>query len=271
LGFASKIPLLPFTLWLPEAHVEAPTCGSILLAGLLLKVGGYGIVKFLSFMVLAQIYFQPFVVFVCVSGALYGAIAALIQIDIKRLIAYSSIVHINIAIIGVYTLTKIGGVGGLIIIFSHGITSAGLFYLIGILYTRYKTRLLYYYTNLSTFIPLYSIFLVLFILGNISFPFTINFLGELFVIIALVKKKMWYTLFFVAVVLIINLFYSLIMIQRLLYGSYEPILIEKHDDINKTEFIVLSHLTIVNTLLFIFPRFLINLFAPFFAYRYLHI
>jgi NADH-quinone oxidoreductase subunit M len=173
---------------LPEAHVEAPTPASMILAALLLKVGGYGITKFLLLIPAVTAYIRPFIAWLCCITILIAAVAAAVQIDIKRIVAYSSIVHINIGILGVFTLTQEGGVGGLIIIISHGIVSAGLFYLIGVLYNRYSTRLFNYYGALIITIPIFSIFFFIFILSNISFPLTSGFFGELFVVIGLVKK-----------------------------------------------------------------------------------
>jgi NADH:ubiquinone oxidoreductase subunit 4 (subunit M) len=146
LGFSVKIPILPFHIWLPEAHVEAPTPGSVILAGILLKLGTYGIIRFLIssfFLVILNLF--PFIFSISFFGVLYPSIVALTQMDMKKIIAYSSISHMNFSLIGFFSNSFLGFFGSFFMMFGHSITSSSLFFGVGILYDRYKTRLLFYF------------------------------------------------------------------------------------------------------------------------------
>ena len=141
--FAVKIPLFPFHSWLPEAHTEAPTVGSILLAGILLKLGPYGLLRFVNFLFFeGAIYYRPLVYFMCLLEFIYTSIIAIRQIDLKKIIAYSSIGHMALCSVRIYTFTFEGFLGAIFLMISHGFISSGLFFLVGCLYERYKTRLL---------------------------------------------------------------------------------------------------------------------------------
>jgi NADH:ubiquinone oxidoreductase subunit 4 (subunit M) len=159
--------------------VEAPTVGSVILAGVLLKLGGYALFRFLIgslFSVCYSLIF--FVLIIALLGLLYGSLVALNQIDIKKIIAYSSIAHMNFSLIGLFS-QSISGLGGcLILMLGHAITSSALFLGIGVLYDRYRTRLIFYYSGMVCFMPLFSIFYFFFILSNFGFPGTFNFVGE---------------------------------------------------------------------------------------------
>ncbi len=179
-SFASKIPMFPFHIWLPEAHVEAPTVGSVLLAGILLKLGVYGFLRFsLTLFPDASLYFSPLMYLLSVIGVIYASLSALRQTDLKRIIAYSSIAHMNLVTLGIFSFNVIGIEGSIIQSISHGFVAGGMFLLIGILYDRYHSRFLYYYGGLVHFMPLYAIFLLVFTLANIALPgtssFTVNF------------------------------------------------------------------------------------------------
>jgi NADH:ubiquinone oxidoreductase subunit 4 (subunit M) len=179
IGFAVKIPLLPFHIWLPEAHVEAPTPGSVILAGILLKLGTYAMFRFLlnGFAnIYTDLQFLIFTVFLI--GLLYSSMVAFVQFDIKRIIAYSSIAHMNFLLFGLFSNTMTGLFGSFILMFGHAITSSALFLSIGVLYDRYKTRLIFYYGGLVYFMPIFSVLFFILILSNFGFPGTFNFIGE---------------------------------------------------------------------------------------------
>lgn len=178
--FATKIPLIPFHVWLPEAHVEASTENSIILASLLLKTSFYGLIRFVLPLCLEGIlYFSPILyTWACIS-MIYASLSIFLQVDLKKIIAYSSIIHMNYALLGLLSLTVEGIQGCLYICFTHGIISSALFVIAGSLYKSYKTRLVSYYSGIVIINPLLSSFAFLFILGNMSFPGIGSFVGEL--------------------------------------------------------------------------------------------
>ena len=189
-SFASKIPMFPFHVWLPEAHVEAPTPGSVLLAGILLKLGVYGFLRFsLSLFPEASLYFSPFVYLLSVLGVIYASLSAIRQTDLKRIIAYSSVAHMNLVTLGIFSFNSIGLEGAVLQSISHGFVSGAMFLLIGVLYDRYHSRFLYYYGGLVHMMPVYSIFLLIFTMANIALPGTSSFVGEFLLLTGIYKTN----------------------------------------------------------------------------------
>lgn len=245
IAFAVKIPLFPFHLWLPYAHVEASTATSIILAALMLKLGGYGILKFLLplFSMDVHLFFRPLALLICIIGTIYGGIVALRQIDLKRQIAFSSISHMSFAITGVFTFTEVGIKGSVYLMLSHGLTSALLFYLIGVLSDRYHTRSVMVYGGLLGVMPLFSGFFILASLANVGFPGTSGFLPELFILTALASAT---PLVLIPALLgmLLTTASTLILLLRLLFGHLKTIYFKSTwVDLTKNEFYVTSILS----------------------------
>merc|ERR1711898_73575 len=189
-SFATKVPMVPMHIWLPEAHVEAPTAGSVILAGVLLKLGTYGLVRFsLPLFPAATVYFTPLVYTMCVVAVVYTSLTAIRQTDMKRIIAYASVAHMNVTLIGVFSLTAPGVEGGLYQMLSHGIVSSALFLCVGVLYDRHHTRLLKYYGGVAHAMPMYVTLFLVFTMANIALPGTSSFVGEFLILLGAFNVK----------------------------------------------------------------------------------
>lgn len=176
--------MFPLHIWLPEAHAEAPTAGSVILAGILLKMGGYGFLRFsLPMFPTASIFFTPFVFSLSLIAIIYASLTTLRQIDLKKIIAYSSVSHMGFVTIGIFSLNIQGIEGSILLMLSHGLVSSALFLCVGFLYDRYKTRIIKYYSGLVQTMPIFTIFLLFFSFANLGFPGTSSFIGEVLVLI----------------------------------------------------------------------------------------
>jgi len=183
-SFATKVPILPIHIWLPEAHVEAPTGGSVILAGILLKLGTYGFLRFsLALFPLASVFFRPLVFVISSVAVIYSSITALRQTDIKRVIAYASVAHINLTMAGVFSFSFTGVEGSIFQILSHGVVSGALFFCVGVLYDRFHSRLIKYFAGLTQTIPNFIVFFLVFTIANIGLPGTSSFVGEFLVLV----------------------------------------------------------------------------------------
>ena len=254
-AFAVKSPLFPFHTWLPLAHVEAPTSASVFLAAVILKMGAYGFLRFvLPLFPEAALHFAPGLCFLAAAGILYGAMMALAQSDLKKLIAYSSVSHIGYAILGFFVFNFYALTGGYLQMISHGLSSAGLFFLVGMIYERAHTRQIESFGGLAKSAPRFSCLFFLITLSAIAFPFTAGFISEFLVLFGVfMEDKRWLALAILGVVL--GALYMLFLIYRILFGK------EKNPslgDINKKESLVLIPIAAFLFLIGLFPHFILD-------------
>jgi len=258
LSFASKIPMFPFHIWLPEAHVEAPTAGSVLLAGILLKLGVYGFLRYsLVLFPQASIYYSPLVYSLALVGIIYASFVAIKQTDLKKIVAYSSIAHMNLVILGVFSGNIIGVEAALLQSVSHGFVASALFFLIGILYNRYHSRLLYYYSGLVYIMPLYSVIMLFFIMSNIALPGTSSFIGEFLLLNGLFQDNVFASIF-AGISVVLSGAYSLWLFNRLAFGNLKTNFIKQYVDLSLREFFILAVLLILSLGLGIFPYYFLK-------------
>lgn len=216
--FAIKIPMFPFHIWLPEAHVEAPTEGSVLLAGLLLKLGTYGFLRFLfPLFEYLNYYFSPFVIMIASIGIIYTSFSTLRQIDIKRIIAYSSIAHMNMCMVGLFCFNDMAFIGSIFLMIGHGIVSGGLFFIIGMIYNRFQTKIIHYFNGVIYYMPIMSFFFLMFILGNIGMPGTSNFIGELLILNGIVYTDYFSGLIASIIGIFLCTVYSMWMYNKIIF------------------------------------------------------
>ena len=244
-SFAIKVPIFPFHIWLPEAHVEAPTEGSVFLAAILLKLGTYGFLRFL-FPVFPDvtIYFAPLVLLLASLAVFYTSLTTIRQVDIKKIIAYSSVAHMNVCIIGLFSFHITSLNGSIFLMIGHGIVSSGLFFIIGFLYSRYYTKIIKYYSGIVQTMPLLSIAFFFFTLGNISMPLTSNFVGELLILIGTYNVFNFFPLFLIGFsICLLILFETLNItiedlknknreIEKILSANTKPLVVPTLKDLN---------------------------------------
>lgn len=254
LAFAVKVPMLPFHIWLPEAHVEAPTAGSVLLAGILLKLGSYGMIRFLvPLFPNATIFFTPYILVLCLISIIYASLTAIRQTDLKRIIAYASVAHMNFIILGIFSLTLQGLEGSIIQMISHGLVSSGLFFSIGCLYDRYHTRFINYYGGLAHTMPLFCIALFIYVLANMSIPGSSSFVGEILILTGVFEDNTT-TAIFATIGMFLGGIYSLLFYNRICYGNIQNIYLKIYYDLTYREFLIHLILIINIFLLGLYPK-----------------
>ena len=247
-AFAVKVPMWPVHTWLPDAHVEAPTGGSVILAAIMLKMGGYGFVR-LSLPIVpdGSEYFAGLMIALSLIAVVYIGFVALMQTDMKKLIAYSSIAHMGFATLGMFLLWSIasstgaglGMTGAMVQMISHGLISGAMFLCVGVLYDRMHSREIADYGGVANTMPTFAAFMVLFSMANAGLPGTSGFVGEFMVIIASFKANFWYA-FLAGTTLVLGAAYTLWMVKRVLYGEVANDNVAELTDVNTREFIVLA-------------------------------
>ena len=257
-SFAVKTPMWPVHTWLPDAHVEAPTAGSVLLAAILLKMAGYGFIRFsIGLFPVASDYFVPLIYALSLIAIIYTSLVALMQEDMKKLIAYSSVAHMGFVTLGIFTLTQQGIEGGIFQMISHGLVSAALFLCVGVVYERMHTRLIKDYGGVVSVMPKYAIVFMVFALGSLSLPGTSGFIGEFLILMGAFKKS-----FFVAAVasigVILGAAYILWLYKRVIFGKIINQDVKKLIDLNNSEIFILWSLAIPILFFGFYPEPLIN-------------
>ena len=257
IGFAIKVPMFPFHTWLPDAHVEAPTAGSVILAGVLLKMGTYGFVRFsLPLFPDAMIEFTPLLMVLCVIGIIYGALVAMMQSDMKKLVAYSSVSHLGMTMLGVFALTQIGIQGGIVQMINHGISTGALFLIVGIVYERRHTRLIKEYSGLSHNMPIYATIFLIMTLSSIGLPGLNGFIGE-FMILQGTFARMDLRVYAILAAsgVILGAAYMLWLYQRVMFGKLDREENKKMKDLNLREVFTFVPLIIMAVWIGIYPSF----------------
>ncbi|MEI7426373.1 MAG: NADH-quinone oxidoreductase subunit M [Betaproteobacteria bacterium] len=254
MAFAVKVPMWPVHTWLPDAHVEAPTGGSIVLAAIMLKLGAYGFLRFsLPIAPDASLYLGPFIITLSLIAVIYVGLVALVQKDMKKLVAYSSIAHMGFVTLGFFIFNQMGIEGGIIQMISHGFISGAMFFSIGVLYDRMHTREIAHYGGVVNKMPRFTVFAVLFAMANCGLPATSGFIGEFMVILGAIDYDFTIGLL-AATALILGAAYSLWMTKRVFFGAVTNEHVEHLTDINAREYLILGILAILTIGMGVYPK-----------------